>query len=867
MNKVYVYIEFIILSVFSLFVISITNAQDTNLKADSLEKLLISAQDTVRYRVLIDLAWEYYALQNFDKSFEYASKVIEATGGEKQEKYSAEAYELSGNISYQRAEYDLALKYLLQALKFYNKPEKTGKIAIISNLLGNTYYLLGDYENAITYYKQALKRSKSAKNEKGVANIMNNLGNILYDWGKYDDALKYYLKAVDISKQIGNHKSAGSMLNNIGLVYYDWGDYIKALKYFKKSLEEKKQIPKVQADKLDKWKGIAATLNNIGLVFKELGKYEKSIRYYQLSILISEQLKADVDIAKNYNNISTVYIEWKKFEKALEYAEKAMLIYEKTGFKLGKAATFYNLGEIFDRQNQFENAFKYFDKALKIYEELNNKLGIAQSLSNLGNISLILNRDYIAVEYCTKALEIFKELENKKGIANISGILGEIYGKKGEYESSLKYFEESNRISEEIKNIIFLEENYLNISKIYERLNKYDKALKYHKLFSNYKDSAFNENVHKQIVEIQTKYETEKNKKELELLNKNKALNEAEIKRARILRNSLIIGSVLLILLVVLILNRYKVKAKANTALAKKNQEILNQNKQIEQQKILLENINSELNLKNTEITDSINYARIIQDMVLPDDNRLKIYFPDSFVLFLPKNIVSGDFYWITTLHVSDGVTGSHEVDSSTMPAVTNKVASQGVTASDTLTNNILVVAVADCTGHGIPGAFMSMIGNTLMNEIVRHKKIFCPSEIIKNMYSGLMELITQRNVLTGSCDIDMDISVCCFEPNEALFQVSCAKHTIFLIEDEQLFSITGEKYFLNFRDLDKLSVSFSNHIFPYHSGNCIYLFTDGYPDQFDNCSKQMFSNERFKCLIFKNNLLPMQKCVNVLVC
>lgn len=237
-----------------------------------------------------------------------------------------------------------------------------------------------------------------------------------------------------------------------------------------------------------------------------------------------------------------------------------------------------------------------------------------------------------------------------------------------------------------------------------------------------------------------------------------------------------------------------------------------NESAELFQARKKIEQAYREISIINKDLTDSINYARRIQHAILPDTEILTTHFEQSFVLYKPKSIVSGDFYWFTKYE------------------------------------DKLLVAAVDCTGHGVPGAFMSMIGHNLLNEIVNVKDITRPSEILNRLDRSLRILLKQDREHTGARD-GMDVSICFIDPANGQMEFAGANHLVFLLQEGILQTIKGDKFPVGgiFRQDE---IRYTNHSVPVSKGDVIYLFTDGYADQFGgSCNKKMMT-KRFKQIL-----------------
>ncbi|MBK8806929.1 MAG: SpoIIE family protein phosphatase [Bacteroidales bacterium] len=235
---------------------------------------------------------------------------------------------------------------------------------------------------------------------------------------------------------------------------------------------------------------------------------------------------------------------------------------------------------------------------------------------------------------------------------------------------------------------------------------------------------------------------------------------------------------------------------------------------------------------QKNKITDSITYAQKIQKSMLPSDKLIKKYFPESFIFYRPKDIVSGDFYWFAEPELDEW---GKETDK-------------------------LFIAAADCTGHGVPGAFMSMIGNTLLNEIVNGKKIFEPSHILDELNKGVISALNQKTNKEDAQNDGMDITVCQIDPTQKKLYISCASHVIFIADKSNINMLEGDIYSIGGMFSVLQDPVFTTHEIDYTEDTTIYMFSDGFQDQFGGSENQKFMLGRFKETLKNTCHLPMQE-------
>lgn len=263
---------------------------------------------------------------------------------------------------------------------------------------------------------------------------------------------------------------------------------------------------------------------------------------------------------------------------------------------------------------------------------------------------------------------------------------------------------------------------------------------------------------------------------------------------------------------------------EAEDEIKQQNEEIKQQNEEISTQRDNLNSANLDLIETNEILTDSIQYAKLIQTSILPKEIEIKKYNPDSFIYFKPKSIVSGDFYWFYGLA------------------------------------DKYIVAVADCTGHGVPGAFMSMIGNTLLNRIIKEEKIYDPALILERLNAGIINSLNQGSEYTDIQDDGMDVSICYVDNTEKQITIACANQMAFIAQKDKLTVIKGSIYSIGGLISYKSHPQYCNQTFSIEPGSAIYLFSDGFQDQFGGKKYNKFGMAQFEKLIVSILHMPMNE-------
>ncbi|RLD68709.1 MAG: hypothetical protein DRI95_02260 [Bacteroidetes bacterium] len=309
---------------------------------------------------------------------------------------------------------------------------------------------------------------------------------------------------------------------------------------------------------------------------------------------------------------------------------------------------------------------------------------------------------------------------------------------------------------------------------------------------------------------------------EIENAKKELKLKDLEIQKKNLILYGVLFGLVLVLVLLVVIYFHYRDKKRMNVVLASQNKELATQNNQIILQ-------NKQLEKQNHQIMASINYGKRIQDAILPSNKLLNHFFQESFVFFLPRDVVSGDFYWFS------------------------------------IQDDKLFVAAVDCTGHGVPGAFMSLIGNSLLNYIVNERGIHKPSEILKELHVGVNKALSQSMSENNDHVDGMDITLCRFEKSTKEVQLSCANHTAFVINNGEVEEIEGDEFSIADELIGEDIPEFTNHVFPMNKNATLYMFSDGFPDQMGGPKGKKYYTGNLKKLLVENQKLDASAQFDVL--
>ena len=656
-------------------------------------------------------------------------------------------------------------------------------------------YLFSKPDSAFYFAGLQYDFAESINNKKQMANSLNTQGVSFHIRDDYAKAIDYYTRSLKIREELGDKKGIAVSLSNIGIIYHDQGDYAKAIDYYTRSL----QI----AEELGNKSGIASSLNSIGGIYKDQGDYAKAIDYYTRSLKISEELGDKKGIAMSLHNIGSIYKDQGDNTKAIYNYTKSLKIYEEIGDKYGIATTLNNIGNIYLSQGDYAKAIDYYTRSLKTQEELGYKKGIANSLHNIGSIYKDQGDNTKAIDYYTKSLKIHEEIGDKKGIATTLSNIGSIYYEQGDYGKALEKSTKALSIAKELGNVENIRNASENLWKTNKKLGKHSQALEMHELYIQMRDSMLSIENKEAIIQQEFKYKYEKEQALADAKHQEQmALSAEREKRQKLIAYSAGGGLVMVLLFAFFILNRLQVTRRQKKVIEEQKQKVEEQKQVVEEQKQKVEE-------QKKDITDSIRYAENIQKALLPAEEDLSLL-PEGFVLFQPKDIVSGDFYWL-----------QHH-------------------------NNKVYFAACDCTGHGVPGAFMSMIGSSLLDEAVVEKGITQPNEIFFEVRKGFIGALKQTEE-AGTQKDGMDAVLCSWNKNGTL-EYSLAYNPLLLIREGEILETKADKQPVGFHTGEQKP--FTHHELKLDKGDTVYIFSDGYPDQFGGKKDKKFMMKNFKKLL-----------------
>ena len=562
---------------------------------------------------------------------------------------------------------------------------------------------------------------------------------------------------------------------------------------------------------------LAYALNNQGIQYENMGKISMAMDCYNRSLNIHQKTNDSIGIANAFNNIGNVYEVLERNDDAIKFYKKSLDIRLKLDDKNGVAYAKNNIANIYHAQNKYLAALQYFEQSLELFEGLDFKEGTALVTQNLGSVYISLQNYSMAHYYFEKCLKINKEINNNQGLITTYNQICDVLLSKASvesnpnkanayYKSSIKYADSAVTYALEYKFTIQVQIAYRNLYYSYKGLGDYRNALDYHEKYFETNEllkdlenaEAINRNEFNiKIAEDSTRVAESKKLIGLELQAKNE-----KIVLDRTIKFLLFFGLGVLIIFGIFIYNRFTISQKQKHIIEKQKEEV--------------EFTHVELAHKNKEILDSINYAKRIQSAILPPKDYLTSLGVENFILYEPKDIVAGDFFWI-----------------------------------ENQMNNIYIAA-ADCTGHGVPGALVSVVCHNALNRAVREYGLAKPGEILDKTREIVIEEFAKSDQIVND---GMDIALCLLSDNKLFF--SGAHNPLWIIRHNSIIEFKADKQPVGqFSNAKK----FTTHEISTLPGDLVYIFSDGYVDQFGGHKGKKFKTTSLKNLLLEINKLALHE-------
>jgi len=677
--------------------------------------------------------------------------------------------------------------------------------------------LLCQEDNSVHYYLNKIRNSKNDT-------VRLNAYAHLTEYCDLDDIPIYADEALKLSSAILYQTKDNKLIYNIMLIvngvknnyayyYYEKGNYKKAISIWNEVINSYDSLRKYHNDDLTLLQNYAEVMNNIASTYESMGLVENAIKLYFESLKIAEYAHNLIQESRTLNNLGFLFKGLNEYDKSLKMYHKALKIKKQLQDSAGIALLLNNIASVYlDMRDEIE-ANRYYLKSLSIYERLNNEEGIATVKCNLGKSYTNLKFFSESKEYLYDAWNIYLKMGKEIELISVFNDLSNLFlnmaiytNSKNYLDSCIKYSKKAEWLSLKNQYINSIKDTYSYFFKAYWILNNFQEALKYHLKQDSIIGLLNKAELQKKALKQELEYEYEKNltKKQLEHI-KEKAVIEERNQKQKIIIIFVVIAFGLSLIVVFLVYKSFR-------TVSQKNQIISQQKEEVEKQKKIIE-------LKQKDILDSIHYSKLIQKSILPHRRDIWRALPQSFVIYKPKDIVAGDFYWFHLLNEKE-----------------------------------CLIAVADCTGHGVPGAFMSILNNDKLNESVNYTNEV--DEILYHVNINVKKTLKQFEKNTVSKD-GMDIILVKLPYKDILDNKEPIKIE-FAGANRPLFVYYASSKVVEEIKTTKASIGgftednqvFEKQTLLLHKNDTIYLTTDGYLDQFGGNKNKKLMSSRFKELI-----------------
>lgn len=695
-----------------------------------------------------------------------------------------------GNAFAQKTVNDSLFKELAKLDKLpSNYSNDTQKVNYLSAL--GYMYQFTNSDSGIIFGKRAFDIASKHSFKQGMARALNSIGICQKELNKYADALESFINAIKYASEANDNKSLADAYLNLGNIYNDQGNFNKAYDYYLKALKIDEKVKNIE--------GQAGDLTNIGILFAKQADYKKGLSYFFKALEISKEIGKKRLIRLNLSNIGLSYASLKEFDKARDYYKQSFKIAEAMNNKAGMASVLSNLGgtysdeveEIDKTKNNeayvknLETALDYYLQSIKINKDLGDDYSLALNYGNLANLyikfpslkketSEQLSGYALAEEYLNNALQIGKRITSPEVEKNIEDAFVKLYNETGNCTKEILHLKRAQALN----------------------------------------DTLFNQEKKYELMQKEMGFDFDR--KEANLIEQQKRKEEianVEKKKREYITMIIAIGFVVISIFSVFLFRALNLARKQRNIISKQKAEVEEQKDVIIVQKHLVEE-------KQKEIIDSINYAQRLQQAILPPHGLMEKYFKEYFIMYRPKDIVAGDFYWFERVERDNKTT--------------------------------LYFAVADCTGHGVPGALVSIVCINALTRCVKEFKIFEPNKILGRTRELVIETFekSESEVKDG-----MDISLCSLtisidkDGAKYSLQWSGANNPIWIIKSGELMELVADKQPIGkYADLNP----FTNHEVELNSGDQLLLFSDGYADQFGGPKGKKFKYKPMRDLFFE---------------
>ncbi len=807
-----------------------------NLKDSLRFNLSLASSEYKQAEILLKLANIDFLDRNYYEAKKNANLSLEISKINDYKSFKADCYYLLGKIYFIQNDIEKSTENFSRSANIYESLKKWDKWLDVNNDIGEIYKSLGAFSTAAEYFKISYEIADSINYSSDKLLFLEKTADNYFIAEDYINAELYYLifyeNVINFTEYTVSRRIKISY--NLAETYKKQGNYNKALDFNEDILGLYSEIPDTNA--------MSLVSNNIGYLYLHINEYKSALESFKLSLQYGLAASINKDeLAKLYANIAICYQNIGNSDNSLIYLKLALKELKESDNYAEKARLENITANIYHKELDLHNAEQFSRNSIESAKKSNNK-NLLQICFHTYSQILRDGNDYVsALEYYEKHLNLkdsvsfeqrMKEQNLDQRILNLEKTEKELKLQLADEEVkdlALRQLRlEAEKREKEME--LLLSEKELEKSRM-DRLQqsmeidkqKHEAEIREQELRQLEQDKAIQD-----LVLKQKEAEEKERQKEIELLESEKERQKLELEKEAEAKKRAQWMFALLAVIIVLIFIGLVTTRKKNSKLAKqkleieyknqdleqKNEEILTQSERIVQQKDLIET-------KNEEITDSIHYASRIQNAVLPSIEVMTDYLDDYFIFFKPKDIVSGDFYWAAEK------------------------------------NDKLIVTAVDCTGHGVPGAFMSMLGMSFLNEIVLKDETLEADKILNGLRSEVIKSLKQSGK-DGEAKDGMDMALCVIDKENRKMQFAGANNPMYLIRNGELEKIKPDRMPIGYHF--RLGNDFSKQEFDLKSKDVLYVFSDGFADQFGGDDGRKLKYKPFQDLLFNMHTEPMDK-------
>ncbi|MDA3868315.1 MAG: tetratricopeptide repeat protein [Salinivirgaceae bacterium] len=780
---------------------------------DSLQVLINQGteSDTTTISMKQEMAILYYSTQP-EKSLKIARETIKSSEEANFPKGISEGHIIISVYFSDNNSLDSAIPHLRKAVNILPKANHKRQLERAYTRLSSAYHNNNMHDSGLIISQKRYELHKNDNNQKLLSAITQK-ANAYYLLSNLEQAESNAKEGLNLNKQIHNLEIEKTLLNILAATLKRRGEFDSALYYFDKGLE----IAQATRDTFS----ILSAYNNKANIHGDRGNYIKALDNYLLTLKTAEELKHEKAIAVTYNNIAVVYYTLNDYNETISYLLKSIEISKKNDDKQNIANTMNNIAELYLKQDSTASALHFYTNAAVYIRQIKDRQLLTQNYHGKAMVFDKMHQPDSAFHYHKLALKTAKELGARQELAKAYIGMASHYQKKGEIEQASGFAQNAFDIAKNLGKVEIIRDAAEILHQTNAQLVKHKSAYNYLKLFNKMNDSLLNADNTKEIIRIEMQYKHEKEMQVREAQELIKELKqEKELARQKAIRNMFIGAFILLSLFIIQMIRSNRQKQRASQLLSEQKVEIEEKNEELTQLMSEVSWQKDQIEASHTKITDSIRYAQRIQTALFPLKEDLKLTLPEHLIFYKPLEIVSGDFYWIEKIH------------------------------------NHILIAVADCTGHGVPGALMSMLGISFLNDIARQPEVTEPSQVLEKLRRRVKKSLHQTGDVREARD-GMDIAFVDIDTSNNTLTYSGANNPMLIYRNDEIIEFKPDRQPIAIHYREK---PFVNKYFKLEKGDAIYLFTDGYRDQFGGQKEKKYGSPKFKKLLKEIHQLPIDQ-------